>query len=169
MADKREDQLTTASDMAYVRALDSNGNSIRISKADLASVVAELIGTATLSKNGLMPKNLLPTKFIDLHNVDSLKIGQLNNRGQCLLIASSHPYTNRVSVYLVLTSYIDPSFVFSKITLKEGDYFELYYDDDKYIYAKTVNNVPIDILVVPFNVNSLTMKSATLPSSVTKM
>lgn len=57
MSDKREDQLTTVSDMAYVRAIDSNGNSIRISKADLASVVAGLIGTATPDKNGLMSAN----------------------------------------------------------------------------------------------------------------
>lgn len=39
MADKREDQLTSASDMAYVRALDSSGNSIRIAKADLIGLM----------------------------------------------------------------------------------------------------------------------------------
>lgn len=44
MADVKESALSTASDCAYVRALDSNGNSIRISKADLASVVGELLG-----------------------------------------------------------------------------------------------------------------------------
>lgn len=45
MADVKESALSTASDCAYVRALDSNGNSIRISKADLASVVGGLLSS----------------------------------------------------------------------------------------------------------------------------
>lgn len=43
MADKKENELTSKSDFAYVRALDSAGNSIRISKADLVSVVEGLM------------------------------------------------------------------------------------------------------------------------------
>ena len=132
-------------------------------------IVAELIPTATPKKNGLMSKDLLPIKFEDLHDVDSLKIGRLNNREQCFLIISSHPYSSRFSAYLVVSSYINPSFVITKIILKEGKYFELYYDDNKYVYAKTVGNIPIDILVVPFKVNLLTMEATTLPSSITKM
>lgn len=131
--------------------------------------MAGLIGTATLNKDGLMSKNLPPIVFNDLHDVDSLKIGQLNNRGQCFLITSSHPYSRRFSAYLVVSSYINPSFVFTKIVLKEGNYFELYYDDSKYVYAKHVGSTPIDILVVPFKINLLTMEAAPLPSSVTKM
>lgn len=42
MADKQESALTQQSDCKWVRALDSNGNSILISKEDLASVVGEL-------------------------------------------------------------------------------------------------------------------------------
>ena len=56
MADKQESALTQQSDCKWVRALDSNGNSILISKEDLASVVGELIGVATDDKDGLMPK-----------------------------------------------------------------------------------------------------------------
>lgn len=41
MADKKLNELTTASDGAYVYAEDASGNQIKISKADLASVVAE--------------------------------------------------------------------------------------------------------------------------------
>lgn len=38
MADKQESALTQQSDCKWVRALDANGNSIRISKEDLAAV-----------------------------------------------------------------------------------------------------------------------------------
>ena len=57
MADKQESALTQQSDCKWVRALDANGNSIRISKEDLAAVVGELIGVATSEKNGLMSKS----------------------------------------------------------------------------------------------------------------
>ena len=57
MADKQESALTQQSDCKWVRALDSNGNSILISKEDLASVVGGLIGVATSEKNGLMSKS----------------------------------------------------------------------------------------------------------------
>ena len=43
MADRKENELTKANDFAYVRALDSNGNSIQISKSDLVSVLEGLL------------------------------------------------------------------------------------------------------------------------------
>lgn len=39
MADVKESAMTQQSDCKWVRALDANGNSIRISKEDLAQVV----------------------------------------------------------------------------------------------------------------------------------
>lgn len=51
MADKQESALTQQSDCKWVRALDANGNSIRISKEDLAAVVGELLGNP-LSEKG---------------------------------------------------------------------------------------------------------------------
>lgn len=44
MADKRLNDVSTASDGAYVYAEDASGNQIKISKADLATVVAGLLG-----------------------------------------------------------------------------------------------------------------------------
>lgn len=55
--DVYEDQLAIKSDAPYIRGLDATGNPIRISKADLASVVGGLIGVATEQSNGLLPKN----------------------------------------------------------------------------------------------------------------
>lgn len=54
MADQFENQLPQKSDAKWVRALDASGNPILISKEDLASVVGELIGVATESKDGLL-------------------------------------------------------------------------------------------------------------------
>lgn len=54
MADKKLNQVTTKNDANYIYAEDSNGNTIKISKADLASVVGGLIGEATENKSGLM-------------------------------------------------------------------------------------------------------------------
>lgn len=56
MADMKESALTQQSDCKWVRALDSNGNSILISKEDLASVVGELLPKSDLEKDGLMTK-----------------------------------------------------------------------------------------------------------------
>ena len=37
--DKAESSLTTVSDLAYIRGVDASGNSVKISKSDLASVL----------------------------------------------------------------------------------------------------------------------------------
>lgn len=57
----KESALTQQSDCQWVRALDSNGNSILISKEDLASVVGELLPVASPSQKGLMSANIYKT------------------------------------------------------------------------------------------------------------
>ena len=54
MADRIENNLPAESDAAYLRALDNSGNPIRISKADLSRLMAEL-----------MPQNELYNKLDD--------------------------------------------------------------------------------------------------------
>ena len=54
MSDVKESALTQQSDCKWVRALDANGNSIRISKEDLASVVGGLMSEATTTKKELL-------------------------------------------------------------------------------------------------------------------
>lgn len=66
MADKKLNDLTTASDGAYVYAEDASGNQIKISKADLASVVAGVIGLVGESKSGLLPAGVLFKKTFGL-------------------------------------------------------------------------------------------------------
>ena len=54
MASIKEEEMAAKTDCQYVRALDANGNSIRISKEDLAKVLGELIGIASDEKDGLL-------------------------------------------------------------------------------------------------------------------
>lgn len=77
MADIKENEMSTASDCAYVRALDSNGNSIRISKSDLASVVGGLIfKTYTITATPNPSGSVSPwTHYINVNTVvDNNKI-----------------------------------------------------------------------------------------------
>lgn len=65
MADVKESAMAQKNDCKWVRALDSNGNSILISKEDLASVVGGLIGEANYAKTGMMGKNYCMRKLVD--------------------------------------------------------------------------------------------------------
>ena len=58
MADKKLSSVNAVSDMNYVYAETSSGETVKISKSDLASVVAGVIGLAGLNNNGLMPEGL---------------------------------------------------------------------------------------------------------------
>ena len=78
MADRKENELTKANNFEYVRALDSNGNSIQISKSDLVSVLEGLLPVVTTSNKGLMSADLYKysvkyfvvqgTKMVKLYN-----------------------------------------------------------------------------------------------------
>ncbi len=54
MASIKEEVMTVKDDCQYVRALDANGNSIRISKEDLAKVLGELLPLAKPGQDGLL-------------------------------------------------------------------------------------------------------------------
>lgn len=78
MADVKESAMAQKNDCKWVRALDSNGNSILISKEDLASVVGGLIGLATSNKNGLVSKDWCFPKggiVTPDQNIDNLEAG----------------------------------------------------------------------------------------------
>lgn len=69
MGDVKESALSTANDFAYVRALDSNGNSIRISKADLTSVLEGLLPVANINNRGLMDKGTISSILVKVAGV----------------------------------------------------------------------------------------------------
>lgn len=99
MADIKESAMTQKSDCKWVRALDSNGNSIRISKEDLASVVGGLIGVVELGvKNGLVNKNA-GNKVIAIDNtIIRIKINSLYS---CTTFAVSMYDGGEVGLFLL--------------------------------------------------------------------
>lgn len=105
MGDLKESALTQQSDCKWVRALDANGNSIRISKEDLAAVVGELIGTVTSEKNGLMPAKFTNDKGFFTLPIASAYSGDMNdlykyvNEGITILNVAS--ITNGVQNYSI--------------------------------------------------------------------
>ena len=77
--------LPQKTDVDSIVATDASGNPVYIKKSDLAQVVAELIGTASESKDGLMPsltyKTGLRTQlFLSDSNAKKIvKIGTIDN------------------------------------------------------------------------------------------
>ena len=56
MADKKLNEVPVVSDIVTIFGKRSNGEIVQIDKSNLATLLGELIGTATASKNGLMSK-----------------------------------------------------------------------------------------------------------------
>ena len=56
MADKKLNEVTKVTDMAYVPVIMSDGSIGQIAKADLASVVAGLLPIVSVNNKGLVPK-----------------------------------------------------------------------------------------------------------------
>lgn len=90
MADMKESALTQQSDCKWVRALDSNGNSILISKEDLAAVVG-----------GLLPSYF--KKYITIQNIGSksikITIPKGSNQSVLYEIMGSNGYTGLAYIY----------------------------------------------------------------------
>jgi hypothetical protein len=49
--DKSESSLSAVSDLSYIRGIDANGNSVKISKSDLASVLGARLFVANYANN----------------------------------------------------------------------------------------------------------------------
>ena len=56
MADKKLNEVPVVSDIVTIFGKRSNGEIVQIDKSNLATLLEELIGTATANKNGLMSK-----------------------------------------------------------------------------------------------------------------
>ena len=86
MADRKENELTKANNFEYVRALDSNGNSIQISKSDLVSVLEGLMPTVSETKNGFIRKGSL-CRFVLSDSQEYIKIRGISS---CSLLISKN-------------------------------------------------------------------------------
>lgn len=95
MSDKKMNDFPAAADGAFVYAEDANGNQIKISKADLASVVAELLN----SKSDVGIKTILP------NNGNIAKILQVQQYGRVTILLSHNSYSNTQTVIALVTVY----------------------------------------------------------------
>ena len=125
--DKAESSLTAVSDIAYIRGIDSSGNSVRISKADLASV----LGVKRFDMTHTGRTELYKLSF-DYYNPTS------QNYSYCLLIVmnlSGYAYGLAVA----------QNKQESKIAFGTVSDTKAFRDNDGEIYIQTGGYVPFDV------------------------
>ena len=101
MADRKENELKKANNFAYVRALDSNGDSIQISKSGLVSVLEELFPIDDINnraedgvfimfhrKSDDYPLAVKPDKWASYQNSDEIAEGVLVVEGGKMLVVA---------------------------------------------------------------------------------
>ena len=162
MADRIEANLPKQNDAAYIRALDSNGNPILISKADLAQVAAELIGTASVTKDGLMSasimKNIAGSYFIDtgkLYSVDG---------DSCAIFNAYGWSANTIIMFVFGTS---PSYK-AIVGPLNSYHFSVYKDDEKF-YIKSNQNTSFTLQCIAAASNVTVKESDVDVSTLTKV
>jgi hypothetical protein len=101
MADKKLNDLTAATDAAYVYAEDASGNQVKISKASLASVVGELIETVTNSKNGLALAGMNSNIGIDMTQSGGINFNTYTGRVPVLAFGENSPSGGGYSYFLM--------------------------------------------------------------------
>ena len=100
MADKKLSSVSAVSDMNYVYAETSTGETVKISKADLASVVAEQIGfnaSTQFKERGLISSGT---------NMDDLGMGIWNRYSGSYTINNKPPYDSFIAVVYRSGSYV---------------------------------------------------------------
>ena len=156
MADRKENELTKANDFAYVRALDSNGNSIQISKSDLVSVLEGLLPEATKDKKGLMPINfskfLIDNIFPNVERNKLYKAFNLKQYGLGVLVLLYGSVTNNINTVMFLLnnrSQGSLSVMTKKIITTDSSQYTIYakYNSDNSIdvYFKGYNDAYVTL------------------------
>lgn len=81
--DKAESSLTTVSDLSFIRGIDSSGNSVKISKTDLASV----LGVAHFeSKTIATDLASLPNGVYATNNATNFGLGSIYGSNRIMVI-----------------------------------------------------------------------------------
>lgn len=146
--DVYEDQLAIKSDAPYIRGLDAAGNPIRISKADLATVVGGLIGIATQSKRGLATSVMVKSSgaTYTVSSISVLKIDRDTEKNCPAVIeitSCNGPSwdTNTPPRKVLLTIPFDSGTInniYAK-NLFNADNISIYKDDSFNLYIKTMD------------------------------
>ena len=99
--DEYEDQLELDTNPAYVRSLDSEGNPKRTATTSLATVVGELIGTATTNQDGLMPAfRSMTIHYNDADNVVKYTLPSNIGFSMCITVIKNHESGGQAVVFV---------------------------------------------------------------------
>lgn len=93
MADKKLNEVPVVSDIVTIFGKRSNGEIVQIDKNNLATLLGELIGTATPEKDGLMSKN----GFLERSKGNTLDFNDYTISG--MWVFSDTGFINGPSVY----------------------------------------------------------------------
>ena len=146
MADKKLSSVSAVSDMNYVYAETSTGETVKISKADLASVVAGLMPSATLTSRGFMPAGLYMSpvkKYADAGA--SITLGDLNG---FLLVRDSYSWSGYSLFWCsgasAIQVMISPNGIAYSVTYESGVGYKLTNNSDRRrAYSFIYQNIPI--------------------------
>ena len=131
--------------------------------------MAELIGVATINKDGLMSNKLVPSKKEDIHALKGIKICKCFGRNCVFLLVFSHPYKQSY-VYLITCSFTGSATNLQKIVLKDSNNIVLYYkveDVGVFAYIK-FNGDMSDVVLIPLNDIEPIMKECEIPEDATE-
>lgn len=157
--------LPQQSNVDSIMAKDANGNPVWIKKADLAQVAAELIGTATTGKDGLLGKDVFISRlqYLSLSQDRIVKLSnKLNNFDGITLIGVD--ITAAAPCHVVITSVVGSICYGGDKPVK----LALKIDGNKNIYASVPIGGDIRFLVIGCNsaisnVNSFPSDAVDLP------
>ncbi len=126
MADKKEQELTVTNDCEWIRGLDTNGNSIKINKTDLASILKGRLG---IIERVLIPSGESGAKWY--------RIMELDNYSNASFLLSLMTFANAAQSLMLGYASVYENVSICHIKQLIGDSPGVFYPDVKY---KTVNN-----------------------------
>lgn len=148
MADVKESAMAQKNDCKWVRALDSNGNSILISKEDLASVVGGLLPAANVESNGLFSK-LDYIRNCQMVEGATLQLIKLGDKERICVIDVVFWINQFGTARFILRRDNSDNMMCKKVYNTISDtYLKFFYDSNKNFYIQPANAVGIRIVSV---------------------
>lgn len=173
MADRKENELTKANNFEYVRALDANGNSIQISKADLVSVLEGLLPVVTTSNKGLMSADLYKYS-VKYFVVQGTKMAKLYNKTNSRWTRKgglvSFSDETKSSLYAFCVVEIAGEQTLFKVSRVYGDDSRIkFYQKDSELYMYYNSTIANNISVIGFSSENIEYSNNTLDDTFTEV
>lgn len=108
--DKKELEMNGVNDFDWIRGLDAQGNSIKISKEDMVELMRETLGTVNSSAKGLMDYEKTLFYKGDVSNCNSIHSTGIF---RCLSATANTPISvTAAGILISLQCYINGAYVF---------------------------------------------------------